>query len=633
MKNIDVRSRKERGKRGVCLLLLLCTGLLVTWRQVGAVDPGAGNQSWEQRLEKMNRGSYKEAFSLALSLADLPPEEGYKILVANWHRLSNSLGRRCVYKAWYSAVPYPLHARLHPRLLDVLSLGVTDPDDKAREWAMSFLARVSFQDFTGRPDQGRDFCAANRHRAVAEVMVDGLQDWTQRSLSAEGSDLLAELKILADGWAAFRDVEEVRIAAGESDLPQLLRKLSGSPETRIARSAVRCLGHLRLPADAQREILIPLLDPGVPTTVRGAALEALGQEQNRWAVDELMNQLKKSVTQGKPDPTLLWANSRALGTIGDPRCIPLMIAAIEFDSTYATVYGVGYFGLRHLTQVSYDESHDGAWWRLWWHENRKAFPDSVSSLSIPVLSRSSQEQEKSTVSPVNYETARERTAGGDEKKRFFLLGPDATVAPPEEGYKLVIVIPGGDGGADFLPFVERIYDQVFDENYLVAELIAPRWDETQFDKIVWPTRDRPWPGMRFSTEDFVASVIDQIGEDYPVSSEGVFTLSWSSGGPAAYAISLASPSLVSGSFIAMSVFRPADLPSLDRGKGHAYFLYHSPADFIPIRMARDAVAELSRSEARVKLMEYEGGHGWRGDVFKDIGRGFDWIEGQVGKDG
>jgi hypothetical protein len=43
-----------------------------------------------------------------------------------------------------------------------------------------------------------------------------------------------------------------------------------------------------------------------------------------------------------------------------------MIAVIDADNTYDTVYGVGYFGLGRLIGVEYDKSHNGAWWRRWW---------------------------------------------------------------------------------------------------------------------------------------------------------------------------------------------------------------------------------------------------------------------------
>jgi len=74
----------------------------------------------------------------------------------------------------------------------------------------------------------------------------------------------------------------------------------------------------------------------------------------------------------------------AVSNIGKPRAIPVMIAVIEAHGGQASVYGVGSNGLRKLTGVAYDASHDGAWWRTWWQENRERFPE-ARNLEIPVL--------------------------------------------------------------------------------------------------------------------------------------------------------------------------------------------------------------------------------------------------------
>ena len=88
---------------------------------------------------------------------------------------------------------------------------------------------------------------------------------------------------------------------------------------------------------------------------------------------------------------------------------------------------------------------------------------------------------------------------------------------------------------------------------------------------------------------------------------------------------------ITGTFVAMSVFHPEALPPLSAAKGHPYFIYHSPQDFIPITQAETARDALQKAGAIVKLETYEGGHGWRGNVFGDIRKGIDWLEEQTGK--
>jgi predicted esterase len=215
-------------------------------------------------------------------------------------------------------------------------------------------------------------------------------------------------------------------------------------------------------------------------------------------------------------------------------------------------------------------------------------------------------------------------AGKDENKRYFLIGPHEGAAKPKKGFGLVVVLSGGDGSADFHPFVKRIYNYAVPEGYLLAQPVAVKWADKQ--EIVWPTGKNRIEGMKFSTEEFVEAVIKDVDSKHKVAPQRVFTLSWSSSGPAAYAVSLTSKK-VTGSFIAMSVYKPDLLPALEAGKGHAYFLYHSPDDRVcPFRMAEQAAKELKAKGATVKLTTYEGGHGWRGGLYDEIKEGVEWLE-------
>lgn len=215
--------------------------------------------------------------------------------------------------------------------------------------------------------------------------------------------------------------------------------------------------------------------------------------------------------------------------------------------------------------------------------------------------------------------------GNDANKRYFLIGAESDAAEAKVPRPLLIVLPGGDGSAEFHPFVKRIWRNALPAEYLVAQLVAPKWDAGQ--QIVWPTQKSPVKGQKFTTEQFVADVIAEIRSKYSVDDDRVFTLSWSSSGPAAYAVSLAGNTRVRGSFIAMSVYKPSFLPPLDRAKGHAYFLLHSPQDqMCPYAMAKAASLALANKGAVTKLVDYPGGHGWRGDVFGNLRQGVEWLE-------
>jgi predicted esterase len=215
-------------------------------------------------------------------------------------------------------------------------------------------------------------------------------------------------------------------------------------------------------------------------------------------------------------------------------------------------------------------------------------------------------------------------ADKDEKKRYFLIGPPKGTAAPTQGYGLLLVLPGGDGSADFHAFIKRVYKHAVPEGYLLAQLVAVKWTEKQ--QIVWPTGKNRVEGMKFSSEEFVEAVIADVAGKHRLDPKRTFTLTWSSSGPAAYAVSLTSKK-VTGSFVAMSVFKPDLLPGLENAKGHAYFLYHSPDDRIcPYRMAQQAARDLEKSGAKTKLLTYEGGHGWRGGLYDHIREGLQWLE-------
>ncbi len=138
--------------------------------------------------------------------------------------------------------------------------------------------------------------------------------------------------------------------------------------------------------------------------------------------------------------------------------------------------------------------------------------------------------------------------------------------------------------------------------------------------------------MRFTTEEFLHAVVRDIEQRHRLDPRSVFTLSWSSSGPAAYAASLAPGTVVRGSFIAMSVFRPGQLPPLDRARGQAYYLLHSPQDWIPLRMAEEARDGLRAAGASVELATYQGGHGWHGDVYGNLRAGLRWLESRAAGD-
>lgn len=219
----------------------------------------------------------------------------------------------------------------------------------------------------------------------------------------------------------------------------------------------------------------------------------------------------------------------------------------------------------------------------------------------------------------------EHKAGGDKNKLYFLIGHDVKKKAPKAGYKLLLILPGAAGGRNFEAFCRRIRKYALGDEWLAVQLVAKRWTEKQ--GIVWPTDKNKVVKMKFSTEKFIEAVIADVEAKIDLDRKYLFTLSWSSSGPACYAEALRKKSRITGSFIAMSVFKPKYLPPLKNGKKRAFYIYHSKADKIcPMWMAEEAVKKLEKAKAKVELATYDGGHGWRGPIWPNIKKGIAWLE-------
>ncbi|HEY1375545.1 MAG TPA: hypothetical protein VGF55_02065, partial [Gemmataceae bacterium] len=196
---------------------------------------------------------------------------------------------------------------------------------------------------------------------------------------------------------------------------------------------------------------------------------------------------------------------------------------------------------------------------------------------------------------------------------------------------LVVILPGGDGSADFHPFVKRIFKYALPDGYLAAQPVAVKWSGSK--QYVWPTASlKERKELKFTTEEFIAAVVEDVGTKHALDRKRVFVLGWSSSGPPAYAALLQEKPAVAGAFVAMSVFKPDTLPPLDRAKGRPFYLYHSPDDRVcPYRMAKQAEKDLTAAGAAVTLAEYDGGHGWRGGLYDSIRTGIEWLEKNAAK--
>ena len=201
-----------------------------------------------------------------------------------------------------------------------------------------------------------------------------------------------------------------------------------------------------------------------------------------------------------------------------------------------------------------------------------------------------------------------RSIDGNPKKRFLVLGAETALDAPRE---LVVVMPGGNGQLDdFAPWVTQLATPLLDR-YVFAVLSAPVWSPKQAREWVWVTEAvQKQYKAEFSVESFAREVVVALRNDPKLKLSKAFLFAWSSGGPAAYATLIADEPTFAGAYVLASVFRAKGLKP-QHAAGKRVWLEQGRADNVtPLRFAQEAERWLNASGAAVKLIEFDGGHGF-----------------------
>ncbi|MCH7603782.1 MAG: hypothetical protein IIB54_13545 [Planctomycetes bacterium] len=217
-----------------------------------------------------------------------------------------------------------------------------------------------------------------------------------------------------------------------------------------------------------------------------------------------------------------------------------------------------------------------------------------------------------------------RTVGDDDRKRW-VLHPPLGDSPPERGRGLLVVLPGGDGSIDFAPFVGGAIRSAAGDDYIVVQMIAPPIIEGQ-DDVVWPCQGLPAKRIDFTMEPVVLATVEAVTNEYAIDPARIWAMGWSSGGTPAYELALMPDSPFAGAFVIMSVFKPDLLSPLDGGRDKSFYILHSPQDFIPMHFPEAAQTSLAAAGAHTALVKYNGGHGWHGDIGRQIRAALEWLE-------
>ena len=177
--------------------------------------------------------------------------------------------------------------------------------------------------------------------------------------------------------------------------------------------------------------------------------------------------------------------------------------------------------------------------KVWFDELDVRYPDAANATQTKTNSPTKTSETPGTAtrpktsapSPIEVQT----TSGGIAE--YLLIPAGEGVAKPKSGYPLLLVFPGGDGSADFHPFIASIHKQALQGKFVVVQPLAP-------PQIVWPTR---FSTARWrSTEESVSAIIADACNRQAIDRLQIYALAWSSSGPAVYATLLQDQSPFAG---------------------------------------------------------------------------------------
>ncbi len=619
----------RRGAGLTCALVFL-----VVWGAVGGF-PRAGAQAlsgaeqteWQQRLVSVMPNSVDGARTMQ-ALHNLPPDTSLALLKDAWQKIASAETRLYVLNM----------SQDHPRVLELLDLGVKDTSLYVQNRAIQALEMYSFENYAedfGAYDAWRQKQAG---RSLEETMRESCREYVQSVQKADDGTRFQRLTLLqrvAYNVGAASHSRLRRKAMLESGLPDALAEWLNSPTT--AWMAFAVLRNLKMDEAYLRRVVVPRIGPDVELNFRRQALGVLATPDNRWAADILLKMFVKEY----PDPESENVGY-ALTQMGDPRLLPTLIAMIGADNSPDGQRILGNI-LNLMTGNGSGLLHDGAWWRTWWTRNAARFPADVRALPIPQIA-----VRQRPANPGAVQGPEQHQIAGDFKRTYWLVSPTrllrgrpvAAGAPPanlavravteEEAPGLLVVLPPDGNGANAALFWHSLEQKTLKNRYLVAVAVAPNWSQTQ--PATWLTVDsvKQVKEAKFSTEKFAAEIVQDVLASHTVDRNRIFLHGAADSGLAVYACSLDEATPFKGFYVLASPFKSANLPPLSRAKNRRYLIQHSSDDkTAPFILAAAAQKILAEQGAVAKLEPYKGAHGY---VFANpnadpIGDAIAWLEG------
>ncbi len=610
----------------------------------------------KQAIDDLDPEDNRGAYALSTKLVDAEGGAGFKALRDKWATIKSPAAKQQIMQSFFAKrlpAEFDENAkkdRLHKRLVDVLDLGARDTSAAVQASALRWLKKVSLKDFAESFDAYYPWFEAQFGKDANDTFTRSVADWVKKARETKGEDVRALADFIEENGEIVRDTGVGRRAAAKAGWTEVLSEWldGGEAETQ---TAMRLIGGMRMTRPELERIVIPRIKAARSPGTRTWAVAVMGDARAAWAVDELHKVLADNFNNPDDLRLLIPPMCRTLATLGDAKSIPILIATMEAEGSAAATQTINVAGLAPLTGVKVKDGMDAAWWRNWWEKNRARFAEDVRALEVPPSGKAIADKEKPGTPREEVDTgadvlsipSADVRAGFDNDKRYFLIGANKENTPGPDGYKLLLILPGGDGSASFNLFARRVYKNALPDagkGWLVAQLVAPKWEEKQFDRIVWPLEKVPFKGEKkknkFSTEEFADAVVTDAKTRVDIDPKNVYVMGWSSGGPACYALMLREKTPFCGALVAMSVFKPEQTDGLqfaataggDKGAGgkKRFAILHSEEDqTVPVRWSNDAFEMLSKSKAKAQFKPYPGGHGWQGDVFGNIRSGIEFI--------
>jgi hypothetical protein len=278
----------------------------------------------------------------------------------------------------------------HPMAVQILELGVYDAEPAVRERAFLYLREYAFDDLSEW--SSADVAAWYERvggKPLDQVLETSLRGLVARLSNADGDALAKQMRLTHD--LRFEAARKFDPACGEqlesAGLLAQIRAWSQSGDGDVRAFALRAAGWLGLESDRLRSEVLSAMErnPQPPTDeVWSAYCNLVGQRGNAWATTPLIEHYRNELATSDHGGSL-FAPAMALAKIADPNAIPQMIGLLTARDDADNRYAIGYYGLRELTGVAWDESHGAQWWTNWWEQNQGNFTG-VTNTTIPTFS-------------------------------------------------------------------------------------------------------------------------------------------------------------------------------------------------------------------------------------------------------